>query len=194
MARRPVLGKLPGYPARARAPLQSPLQGWLPGCLDLFGWASQRFQPVFNDLKVAVLAKGIKRKPQAKTLREGDFFLDSLARVNFTTLWVALEVFMHEFGHQVAAVRGGVNKHIFTGCRHRAIQNRFQLFITWLASLKREVIAKNDKAFGAVSQLLNDIIQVSQVFLVYFNQAQALLGKAMQHGTHQRAFTSAARP
>ena len=74
----------------------------------------------------------------------------------------------------MAPVAGGVNQDIGRGFRHRPVQHRFERFVTGLALVKAQVIAKHNEFFRAPRQDIHHIRQVDQIRFIHLDQAQAL--------------------
>src|SRR5260221_9438988 len=93
VAAREVAGELVGDAAAARAPLQGPLQRFLFYFFRISG--IKGLEPLADDVEVLVLVEGIEGDPQAEALRERDFFLHGLARMDLVVDVLGLEVLGH---------------------------------------------------------------------------------------------------
>ena len=97
-----------------------------------------------------------------------------------------LHVFVHVFGHQMAAVGGGIDQNIVGAARQAAVQRGFQGFVAVFAFFERQIVAKHDEFFGARFQQHQEHGQGGQIVFVHFNQAQALFGVFVQQCFDQR--------
>ncbi len=104
-----------------------------------------------------------------------------------------LEVFLHELGHQVAAVRGRVDQAVFRRGGDRAVEHHLQRLVAGLVGLEGQVIAVQDVAFGARVNQFDDVRQVGQVTLFDLDQAQAARGVLVQQRLDQRRLAGAPR-
>jgi len=104
------------------------------------------------------------------------------------------EVVAHRFGHQVAAVRGGVDQHVVARRCHRPVERRLQGLVPRLARLEREVVAEQDEALRPSGHQGGNAVHVPQVVLVDLDQPQAIGGMALQAGAHQGTLARAACP
>ena len=139
------------------------------------------------------LIERIKRQPESETLGQGNFFLGGFAGVNLVTDAVRVEVFTHVFRHQVAAVGGGVDQQVVRHAGDGTIQYTFQRLVAGVAGFEGQIVAENDETLWPAGNQVDDVRQVDQILFIHFNQAQALVGIAIQHGFHQRGFARAAR-
>ena len=83
------------------------------------------------------------------------------------------EIFLHELGHQVPAVRRRIDQAILGRSSDRTIQNNFERLIAGLVRLERKIIAIQYKTFGAIADDVNDFRQIDQILLLDFDQAQS---------------------
>jgi hypothetical protein len=132
-------------------------------------------QPVGGDGQVIVLVEGVEGQPQAEALGERDLLLGGLAGMDVSpAIVLGLQVLVHEFRHQVAAVRGGVEQQVVRRARHRAVEDALQRLVAGLARLEGKVVAEDDEALAATGDEVDDVGQVDEVVLVHLDQAQAL--------------------
>ena len=103
------------------------------------------------------------------------------------------EVVLHVFWQQMTAIAGSVNQYVGRGRCHRAIENGLQSLVATFTILEAQVIAKDDEFFGAAGHHIDNVWQVSEVFLVHFNEAQALWCVGVQAGFDEGRFASPPR-
>lgn len=93
-------------------------------------------QPVFHRVQILVLAERVKVKMEPKAIRQGDFFLDRIARMNFPLVVVSsFQVIAHAFADHVPPIGGGVDQHVRGRPRDGAIQHGFQALVPMLRRL-----------------------------------------------------------
>ena len=120
-------------------------------------------EPVRDDVEVGILIKGVERKPQTKTLRERNLFLNGFARMNLLADSFAFEILREILRHQVTTIRSGVYQHIVRCAGNRAVQYDLQRLERGVSGVKRKIIAVDDETFRAAFKQFDDVGQVDQV-------------------------------
>jgi hypothetical protein len=112
---------------------------------------------VGDDVEVGVLVERVERQPQAEAFGERNLFLDRLAGVDFLADAVAFQVFLEVLGHQVPAVRGGVDQHVVRRGGNRAVEHHLERLEGGVAGVEREVVAEDDETLRAVFDQFDDV-------------------------------------
>jgi hypothetical protein len=101
---------------------------------------------VGDDVQVGVLVERVERDPQPEAFGQRDLLLDRLAGMDLLADALALEVLGEILGHQVAAVRGGVDQHVVGRGRDRAVEHDLQRLVARIAGVEGQVVAEDDEA------------------------------------------------
>ena len=80
----------------------------------------------------------------------------------------------------MAAVGRDAQHHIVQGGADGAVQHRFKRLVTGIVGGKRQIVAKQHKAFRALVQRFDDGGKVDEFLLVHFDQAQTLASVFIQ--------------
>ena len=146
-----------------------------------------------HDGQVLGLVEGVEGQPQSEAFGEGDLFLHGLPRMNLAFQHPRVAVVGQGFGHQVAAVGGGIDQDIFGRRADRAFQDSLQMLIARLVTGKRQVIAEQNAAFRSAMELAKQVGKLVQLRLADLDQPQTSRRIGRQHGLHQRRLACPSR-
>ena len=136
----------------------------------------------------------MKGQPDAEAFRERGLFLAGLARMQFAPDDPAALVVLHGFGHEVAAVGGGVNQDVFRRVGQRAIEDDLDGLVVRVIGGKGQIIAIQDKAPVLAIQRLDDRLQFGQFIARDLDQVQPLAFIFSQQRLDQGRLARAFRP
>ena len=82
-----------------------------------------------NDLEILWFADRVEAQRQPEAIGQGNLFLHHITVMNLPAHHLALLIVLHVFRHQMTAVAGGVEAHIFRRQFQGALQHAFQMLV-----------------------------------------------------------------
>ena len=140
-----------------------------------------------------LLAEGIERQPQAEAVRQGDLVLHGLVRMQFAVDHLPVLVVALALRHQMPAVRGGVQQHVFRCALQRAVEHALEHAIVALPGLERQVVAEQHERLRQADELFDHPRQVGQMVALDLDQPQPGRRVLGQQRTNQRRLAGTPR-
>ena len=126
-----------------------------------------------DDLLIFLKGGGRIEKLQTEAAGKGQLFLYRIGAVDVTVMLYIAVVAPH-LPHQMAAVGGGADSHVFRRGLRAALHDRLQIFIGGLVFLKGEIVQKQEKAVIAALDLPQKRRNKVILLLINLNKPQTL--------------------
>ena len=124
-----------------------------------------------DDVHILLRTRAEEADGDAEAVRQGELLLHGIAVVDVVRVEAGL--ILEGFPHQVAAVRGGVDQHVFRLRFQAALDDGLQVLVLQLRFLEGEIVHVNDEAVVPVLDLVDDPGEILELVLVDLDHPEA---------------------